>query len=149
VMGACAVVSSLLAAAVAHRLRRRPVFLIGFLVAGAPRFVVLAFDLPLWLIIGVHAVAGLGSGFLNPILGAIQFERTPRELFGRVRTLVVAVAWSGIPFGGLIGGGLIALVGVAPAAVAAGTAYLVTTAAAGLRKEWADMDRRRRLPGGG
>jgi hypothetical protein len=59
------------------------------------------------------------------------------------------VAWSGIPFGGLIGGGLIALVGVAPAAVAAGTAYLVTTAAAGLRKEWADMDRRRRLPGGG
>ncbi|GAB2750218.1 hypothetical protein JOM49_007593 [Amycolatopsis magusensis] len=32
----------------------------------------------------------------------------PESMYGRVRTLVVAVAWAGVPFGGLLGGMLIA-----------------------------------------
>jgi MFS family permease len=143
VMSACSVLSSLIAAAIAHRLPRRPVFLAGSLISGAPRFVVLACGAPLWLIVGVYAVSGFGSGFTNPILTAILFERTPPAMYGRVRTLTVAVAWSGIPFGGLVGAGLVALAGLSPALLVCGGAYLVTTTLPGLRKEWADMDRER------
>ncbi|WP_129666266.1 MFS transporter [Phytoactinopolyspora endophytica] len=146
VMSAFAALSSLGSAAIAHRLPRRPVYLIGFLIAGAPRFVVLALGAPVWVIAVVYAVSGLGSGFLNPIIGAIQFERVPPEMYGRVRTLVVAVAWSGMPFGGLVGGGLIALAGLSPALLLCGAVYLVTTTLPGLQKEWADMDRERRRP---
>jgi MFS family permease len=145
VMSAASIVSSVLAAAFAHRMPRRPTYLIGFLLGGAPRFVVLALNAPIWLVVAVYVVSGFGSGFINPIIGAIQFERAPREMYGRVRTLVVAVAWSGIPFGGLVGGGLVALLGLSPALLVAGSAYLITTTLPAFRKEWAEMDLRRRL----
>jgi MFS family permease len=142
-MGACAALSSLLSAATAHRLPRRPVYLFGFLIAGAPRFVVLALDVPLWQAVAVYAVSGLGAGFLNPILGAVMFERAPRAMFGRVKTLFSAIASSGLPFGGLLGGALVAVVGLAPALLAFGALYFVATTLPGLQKEWRDMDRSR------
>ena len=145
VMSAASIVSSVLAAAFAHRMPRRPTYLIGFLLGGAPRFVVLALGAPIWLVVGVYVVSGFSMGFINPIIGAIQFERAPREMYGRVRTLVVAVAWSGIPFGGLVGGGLVALLGLSPALLVAGGAYLITTTLPAFQKEWGEMDRRRRL----
>ena len=43
----------------------------------------------------------------------------------------------------MIGGGLVTLVGLAPALIAGGLIYLITTALPGLQKEWADMDRER------
>ncbi|MGW5361186.1 MFS transporter [Actinopolymorpha pittospori] len=144
VMSALAVGGSLLAAGLAHRLPRRTTFLLGFLVAGAPRFVVLALDAPLWLVLAVFAVAGFGSGFLNPIIGAVVLERIPRRLLGRVNALGDSVAWAGIPVGGLVGGALIGLVGMSPVLLAFGAVYLVTTTLPGLRPEWKDMDRLRR-----
>ncbi|NDL56852.1 MFS transporter [Phytoactinopolyspora mesophila] len=145
VLSATSILSSLVAAVVAHRLRRRPVYLLGFLIAGGPKFLVLAFGAPLWVVVVVYGIAGLGGGFLNPIIGAIQFERVPPEMYGRVRTMVVAVAWSGVPFGGLVGGGLIALAGLSPALVVCGITYLITTTLPGLQKEWTEMDQERRL----
>jgi MFS family permease len=148
VMSACAALSSLLAAAIAHRLPRRPVYLIGFLIGGAPRFVVPALGMPLWTTAAVYAVCGLGTGFLNPIIGAILFERTPSAMFGRVRTLVAAIASAGIPFGGLIGGGLVAVAGLAPALFGCGALYLLTTTLPGLQREWREMDDRRHVSAG-
>lgn len=144
VMAGFSILSSIAAAAIAHRLRRRPVYLIGFLIAGAPKFVILAVGAPMWAILATYAISGLGSGFINPIIGAIQFERAPREMYGRVRTMVVAVAWSGMPFGGLVGGGLIAAAGLAPALLVCGGLYFVTTMLPGLQREWGEMDRERR-----
>ena len=141
VMGGFAVLTSGLAAMIGHRLPRRVVYLVCFLIGGAPRFIVLALGAPLWLVLGVHAVAGLAAGFINPILGAVQFERIPGPLLGRVRTLSHAVAWSGMPFGGLLGGGLIALAGLSPALLLLGLGYFVATMLPGLRPEWSDMDR--------
>jgi MFS family permease len=143
VMSASAILSSIVAAAVAHRMPRRPTYLVGFLLGGAPRFLVLALAAPTPVVIAVYAVSGFGMGFINPIIGAIQFERTPPNLYGRVRTVIVAVAWSGIPVGPLIGGGLVTLVGLAPALIAGGFIYLLTTTLPGLQKEWADMDSER------
>lgn len=141
VMSGFSIGASLLAAMIGHRLPRRTVYLVGFLIGGAPRFVVLALGAPLWLVVGVHAVVGCGLGFVNPIIGAVQFERIPAGLLGRVRTLSHALAWSGIPFGGIVGGGLIALVGLSPALLVLGGCYLVATTLPGLRKEWAALNR--------
>ena len=140
VMSGAAIATSVLAAMVGHRLPRRATYLVCFLIAGAPRFIVLALGAPLWIVLAVHAVAGLGAGFVNPILGAVQFERIPAPLLGRVRTLSHAVMWSGIPLGGLVGGTLITVTGLAPALLLLGAGYLVATTLPGLQKEWSEMD---------
>ncbi|MEV7188463.1 MFS transporter [Kitasatospora sp. NPDC093102] len=143
VMGATAVVGSLIAAAVASRLPRRTVFFTGFLLCGAPRFLVLALGAPMWLVFTVFAVGGFGAGFLNPILGAVLFERVPRHLLGRVHALGDSLAWAGIPLGGLVAGAAVAMVGLIPSLIVGGALYFATTALAGLRPEWREMDRLR------
>lgn len=141
VMGLTAVCGSLVAAAVAHRMRRRPVFFLAFLIAGPPRFLILATDLPLWAIVTVFAVGGFASGFVNPILGAISYERVPRPLLGRVNALQTSLAWAGIPLGGLLGGVAIAAAGLVPVLLACGSTYGFTTGLTSLRPEWREMDR--------
>jgi MFS family permease len=142
-LGVAAIGGSIVAAVVAHRMRRRAVFFAGFLLAGAPRFLVLAFGAPMWAVLAVFAAGGIGAGFLNPILGAMTFERVPRRLWGRVHALGDSLAWAGIPLGGLIAGALVASFGLAPALVAGGAAYFLTTNLTGLRPEWRQMDRLR------
>ncbi|MFJ6614413.1 MFS transporter [Streptomyces sp. NPDC091289] len=143
VMGAAAVAGSLIAAMAAHRLRRRMVFLGGFLLAGAPRFLVLAVDAPLGAVLAVFAVSGFGAGFINPVLGAVLIERVPRRMLGRVNALGDSLSWSGIPLGGLLAGAAVTAVGLTPVLLACGAAYFLTTNLAGLRPEWREMDRTR------
>lgn len=144
VTGAAAVAGSLIAAVAAHRLPRRAVFFTGFLLAGAPRFLILAVDAPLGAVLAVFAVSGFGSGFLNPVLGAVLFERVPRRMLGRVNALGDSLAWAGIPLGGLLAGTAVASVGLVPVLLTCGTVYFLTTNLTGLRPEWRGMDR----PGG-
>ncbi|WP_241672130.1 MFS transporter [Streptomyces sp. IB2014 016-6] len=141
--GLAAIGGSLIAAAVAHRMRRRLVFFGGFLLAGAPRWLILASPAPLWAVVAVFAVGGFGAGFLNPILAAVSYERVPRPLLGRVKALSGSLSWSGIPLGGLIGGAAVASFGLAPVLLAGAAAYFLTTNLTGLRPEWREMDRRR------
>ncbi len=143
VWSATAVAGSLVAAAVAHRMPRRVVFFAGFLLAGAPRFLVLAADAPMWAVLAVFVVSGAGGGFLNPILGAIAFERVPHGLRGRVNALGDSMAWDGIPLGGLIAGAAVAWSGLAPVLLTAGLAYFLTTNLAALLPQWREMDRLR------
>ncbi|OAH15314.1 MFS transporter [Streptomyces jeddahensis] len=141
--GAAATGGSLLAAAIAHRLRRRAVFFTGFFFAGAPRFLILASDAPMGVVLAVFVFSGLGAGFLNPIIGAVLFERVPRPMLGRVNALGDSLAWSGIPLGGLIAGAAVASVGLVPVLLAGGAMYFLTTNLTGLRPEWREMDRMR------
>jgi MFS family permease len=106
-------------------------YLIAFLVCGAPRFVVLAFDAPLWAVLATGAVGGFAAGFINPLLGAVIFERIPRHLVGRVSSLNTALCWAGIPFGGLVGGACVAAIGLSPALLVLGGALLRCHHAAG------------------
>ncbi|MDT0266862.1 MFS transporter [Streptomyces sp. DSM 44915] len=143
-----AVVGSLVATAIAHRLPRRPVLLIGYAVCGLPRFLIMAWALShgggLLPVAAVFAVAGLGAGFLNPIISAVTFELVPRPLLGRVKGLGTSLAWSGIPLGGLLGGLAVTAAGLVPTLLVAGVLYFVATTTAGLRPEWRAMDRDRR-----
>ncbi|GGN62088.1 MFS transporter [Streptomyces kronopolitis] len=147
--GVAAIAGSLVAAAAAHRLRRRAVFFTGFLLAGAPKFLILAGHAPMGAVLTVFAIGGFGAGFLNPVLGAVSYERIPPRLLGRVNALGDSLAWAGIPLGGLIAGAAVAGFGLVPVLLAGGAAYFLTTNAAGLRPEWREMDRprERRLPG--
>lgn len=141
--GGAAVVSSLVATTMAGRFNRRTAYLVGFMLAGAPRYLALALGAPLWLIVVANLVAGLGSGFINPTIDAIFFERVPRHLVGRVGSLANALAWAGLPIGGLVGGAVVTALGLAPALAVAGGAYLVSTVLPALRPEWREMDRAR------
>ncbi|GAA1391365.1 macrolide resistance MFS transporter Mrx(A) [Kitasatospora putterlickiae] len=141
--GIAAVVGSLIAAAVAHRLPRRMVFFGGFLLGGAPRFIVLALDVPMSVVVAVFVVSGFGAGFLNPILSAVLFERVPRNLLGRVNALGDSLSWAGIPLGGLLAGAAVAMSGLIPVLLVSGGLYFLVTTLSGLRPEWREMDRER------
>jgi len=139
--GGAAVASSLIATTMAGQFSRRTAYLLGFSLAGAPRYLALAFGAPLWVIIGSNVVAGFGIGFINPTINAIFFERVPRPIIGRVGSLADALAWAGLPVGGAVGGAAVAAIGIAPALGVAGVAYLVSTTVPGMRPEWRDLDR--------
>ncbi len=124
---AAAVLGSALATLLAERLPRLAVYTLAFLVTGAPRFAVFALDTPLATTLAVLAAAGFASGFINPIISAVMFERIPPALVGRVTALVNAMCWTLIPFGGLFGGALVALGGLPLAFAIAGGLYLAAT----------------------
>jgi MFS family permease len=105
--------------------------------------VVLALDAPVWVVASTWAVAGIGIGFINPILSAVLFERTPRAMLGRANALADSLAWSLLPLGGIAAAGLLGVVGLAPALLACGLGYLVSTTIPALRPEWHEMNRRR------
>lgn len=127
VMSGSSVVGALAAARWGERLPRFTTYVVAFLVAGAPRFVVMALDSPIVLVFAVTAIAGVAAGFLNPILGAVILERIPAPLLGRVTSLNTAICWSLMPLGGVLGGLAVAGLGLSPALLVAGAAYFLTT----------------------
>ncbi len=126
---ASSAIGALVAAWAAERMPRFQVYLWAFLVTGLPRFVVLALGAPLWLVLATCMVGGFASGFLNPILGAVIYERVPDPVMGRVTTLSNALCWSLMPFGGILGGLLSDSLGIAAALLIVGFAYLAATMA--------------------
>jgi len=145
---AAAVVGSLVASAYADRLPRFPTYVAAFLVAGPPRFALLALDveagLTLGLLVGLTAVAGFACGFINPVLGAVLYERIPAGLTGRVTALEGAICWSLLPLGGLLGGLLVGATGLTWALLLVGLAYLVVTLAPLGVPAWRTIDDTRR-----
>ncbi|MGO8040161.1 MFS transporter [Rhizobium leguminosarum] len=116
-----------IAAAIGERMPRLMVYTVAFLLTGFPRFLVIALDAPLPIIFLTLAIAGFASGFLNPILSAVIFERIPKPLTGRVTAMNAALCFALIPFGGLVGGALISTIGLAAALSLTGLAYLAAT----------------------
>lgn len=127
VFAAASIAGALIASARADRLPRLPVYVIAFLLTGLPRFAALGLGAPLWLLVVVLAVGGFASGFINPILGAVIFERIPKRLRGRVSSLNTALCWSLIPFGGLLGGVVISVVGDRAGFLVIGAVYTLVT----------------------
>jgi MFS family permease len=142
VFAGASVVGSMAAAAWGERLPRFRVYLFAFLICGAPRFFILGFDMPVWVVLGFAVVSGFGSGFINPVLGAVMFERIPQPLMGRVTSLTGAMCFALMPFGGLLGGVLVGQFGLTAALLLCGAAYFVATMAPAVDPRWRDMDRR-------
>jgi MFS family permease len=134
-------VGSLVAAAWGDRLPRFRTYLLAYLVCGLPRFLVMAADSPLWLIMFVMVIGGVASGFLNPILGAVFFERIPSGMVGRVSSLSTSMCYALMPLGGLVGGALVTSAGLSLALGIVGFAYLVTTVAPAVVPSFRQMNR--------
>jgi MFS family permease len=141
VFAAASMVGALVAAAWGERIPRFQTYLLAFLLTGIPRFLVLAFDVPLWVVVVTFVVGGVASGFLNPILGAVFFERIPAPLVGRVSSLSTSVCYALMPFGGLLGGVLISGVGLSWAFVLVGVAYFGATMAPAVFPSFREMNR--------
>lgn len=141
--GAAAAIGALIASIWAQRLPRYVVYVVAFLFAGAPRFIAMALDVPLVALLVVAVGAGFASGFINPVLGAVIFERIPEPLMGRVSSLTTAICWSLMPLGGLLGGLLASRWGISWALAAVGVAYFLVTMLPALDPRWREMDDRR------
>ncbi len=141
--GGAAALGSICAAAWAERLPRYRTYLVAFLVCGAPRFAVFALDVPVTVVLAVCVVGGYASGFLNPILGAVVYERIPEPLVGRVSSLSTAMCFALMPFGGILGGLLVAGVGLSPALLVVGAAYLLVTMLPAVDPRWRELDQRK------
>lgn len=143
VFAGSSVAGALIASAWGDRLPRFRTYLVAYLICGLPRFLVMAADSPMWLILLVMAVSGVASGFLNPILGAVFYERIPNDLVGRVSSLSTSMAYALMPLGGLVGAALVGGLGLFPALTAAGVAYLVATMAPTVVPSFRQMNRQR------
>jgi predicted MFS family arabinose efflux permease len=137
-----AVLGNVAFTAVAPRVPRYWVFAIGFLIAGAPRFVVFAITDRLWVVYVVSFVAGVSIAAVNPIFGALAYERIPQQLRARVLGLTRAVSYAGIPLGGLLGGAAVGGLALPAACLLFGTAYLAVTLWPFLDRAWRTMDER-------
>ncbi len=142
VFGGASALGAVCAAAWAVRLPRYRVYLLAFLICGAPRYLVLAWDNPLWLVLAIAVVSGFGAGFINPVLGAVIFERIPQPLVGRVTSLTTALAFALMPLGGLLGGVLVSGFGLTVAMLACGAAYFLVTMGPAVDPRWREMDDR-------
>ncbi len=140
--GGASAVGAICAAAWGSRLPRYKTYLFAFLLCGAPRFVVMALDSALWVVLATAVIGGFASGFLNPILGAVIFERIPTPLMGRVTSLSSAMCFALMPLGGVLGGLLVAGFGLSTAMLVAGAAYFLVTMLPAVDPRWREMDRR-------
>lgn len=125
----------------APKLPRWSLYTFGFLIAGGPRFAVLAFGAPAWLLIVNGLIDGLAIAAINPILSAVAYERVPENLQARVMGLFGAMAYAGMPIGALLGGWLGGF-GAKPALLITGGLYLLATLMPFFGKVWREMDNR-------
>ncbi|MEV5961701.1 MFS transporter [Kribbella sp. NPDC051952] len=146
VWGGASMLGSVIAAAYGTRLPRFATYLVAFLITGLPRFLLFALGVPVWAILLMCVIGGVSSGFLNPVLGAVQFERIPRPMVGRVTALTSALSWSLMPLGGVLGGLVISGIGLSPAMLVIGLAYFAATMAPALIPSFRGMNRQEREP---
>lgn len=149
--GVGTVVGNVTAAWLGPRLPRRMTYAVGFLITGGPRYLTLALASSVSPVLVICTIAGLGAGGINPILGAVQYERIPRHLQVRVLGAINALAWGGIPLGSLLGGASVAGVGLRTALAVTAATYFVTTLTPFVFPAWRQMERapapdRDRLP---
>ncbi len=125
------------------RLPRRLTYGWGFLIGGGPRLLALALASSVTPMVPIFLLCGLGVGGINPILGAVEYERIPRQLQARVLGALGATAWAGVPAGSLAGGLASDTLGVRGALLLTGGLYLLTTLAPFVFPCWREMDVRK------
>jgi len=141
-MGGCALAGNVAFGFVAHRVPRRVTFVACFALAGGPSSLAFALAAPLPWLVAATALSGLAAGALNPILGAVELERVPEHLRGRVFGLLNAGAWAGIPAGALLGGVAADTIGLTVAFGIVAAVYTLVTLTPLAGGPWRQMERR-------
>jgi MFS family permease len=139
--GGGAVIGGLIFASIGHRLPRHATFVGAFVFTGF-RFWVYALYPPIWVLVIVTLITSMGAGPLNPIIGAIEFERIPPHMRGRVFGAVTAGAWIAMPLGMLLGGILTDQLGTFIMMVGLGITFLITTLSMAFIPAMKEMNRK-------
>ncbi|GAA2389028.1 putative drug antiporter protein precursor [Catellatospora methionotrophica] len=113
-----AVLGNIAFTAMAKRLPRYWTLTAGYLVGGAPRMLVLAFTDSLPVVVTVLFLSGVGLAAVNPIIGAVLYQRVPVAYQARV---------FGLAAGSLVGGWLAKDVGLTAGLMACGLILLAAT----------------------
>jgi MFS family permease len=140
--GGGAVVGGLIFAAIGHRVSRHYAFIFAFILTSF-RFWAYYFQPPIGILLIAVFICSIGAGPLNPILGAVQFERIPQDMRGRVFGAITAGALIAMPFGMLLGGILTEKLGVLTMLIGLGIIYLLTTASMIFIPAMREMDRKK------
>ena len=139
--GAGAVIGGLVFAAIGHRLPRHTVFVAAFVLTGF-RYWVYAIYPPILFLLITTLITSIGAGPLNPIIGAIEFERVPTNMRGRVFGAVTAGAWIAMPLGMLLGGVLTERLGTFPMLIGLAVTFLITTLSMAFIPAMREMNRK-------
>jgi MFS family permease len=139
--GGGAVIGGLIFAAIGHRLPRHATFVGAFVLAGF-RLWVYAFYPPVLVLIGTTLISSIGAGPLNPIIGAIECERIPSNMRGRVFGAVTAGAWIAMPLGMLLGGILTDRFGTLVMMIGLAITYFITTVSMAFIPTMKEMNRK-------
>jgi MFS family permease len=144
-----ALIGAVLYSALAERLPRWPVFTLGFIIVGMPRFAVAALTASPAPLIAIMAIEGLACGPLNPITTSITYQLTPEHMRGRAIGTMTATALTLTPFGALAAGGLIESLGLPAATAVFGGVYLLVTLVPAVFPLYRQMSDRARQPAHG
>jgi predicted MFS family arabinose efflux permease len=139
--GAGAVVGALIFSAIGARLPRHTIFVFGFVLTSL-RFFLYATYPPISIALIFVVIASMGAGPLNPIIGAVEYERVPKNMRGRVGGAIGAGAWSAMPLGMLIGGVLTEQLGVRLMLIGLGVIYFITTLSMAFIPAMKEMNRK-------
>jgi MFS family permease len=113
--------------ALATKIPRYRAFVGGYLIGGAPRFLILAFSHNLVVVAAVWAVSGFAMSSTNPTIGAVMYRAVPANMLARVGSLASAISFAGIAVGGLVGGFTVENLGFVHAVVLAGVIYVAAS----------------------
>ena len=122
-----ALAGALIYSSLAERLPSWPVFTIGFIIVGMPRFAVAALTAGPAPLIAIMAIEGLACGPLNPITISITYRLVPEPMRGRAIGTMTATGLAATPFGALAAGALIDSIGLTATTAAFGCVYLAVT----------------------
>ena len=139
--GGGAVLGGLIFAAIGHRLPRHTTFVAAFVLTGF-RFWVYALYPPLTVLLMTNLITSIGAGPLNPIIGAVEFERIPANMRGRVFGAITAGAWIAMPLGMLLGGVLTDRYGTFIMLIGLAITYFITTISMAFIPAMKEMNRK-------
>lgn len=139
-VGGGAVAGSLLFGAFAHRVRRRPLFIVAFVLVGGPSSAAFALVAPFWALLAIAALTGIAAGAINPTIGTLRLQLAPPEMRARVQSVMNASAWAAIPIGALLGGASASHFGLTATFSAIGAIYVAVALTPLLGGSWKRMD---------
>jgi MFS family permease len=122
-----ALVGAVIYSSLTERLPRWPVFTLGFIIVGMPRFAVAALTASPAPLVSIMAIEGLACGPLNPITISITYRLTPEHMRGRAIGTMTATALAATPLGAFAAGALIDSIGLRTTTAVFGCVYLAVT----------------------
>lgn len=125
---------------VANRFSRRAILLPAFLLAGAPKFLLMAaFPPAAMAVVGIF-VFSVAAGPVNPISGAMEYELIPREMRGRVFGLLGVAFIGSVPIGALGAGVLAEALGLRQTLIVGAVLYLAVSLIPFLHPAWTNLE---------